>query len=38
MKRFDFWKIAPEEGKYVMAVKWNSKRRMAVCFAIIYLN
>ncbi len=30
MSRFDFWEIFPVEGKYAMAVQYESKRRLAV--------
>jgi hypothetical protein len=32
MQRFDFWKIAPEEGKFVMAATYYKQRRIAAVF------
>jgi hypothetical protein len=29
LKRFDFWEVAPEEGKYAVAVAYHRKRILA---------
>ena len=38
MERQNFWKIAPEEGKYSMAVHYHRLRQMALLFTILKLN
>ena len=33
MENFDFWQIAPDEGKYAMAVAFHKSRAKAVVMA-----